>query len=51
MTPEHLALLTEVARVHAGLELGRPSEFHLETRLGALARPRGALPVVRRARH
>jgi chemotaxis protein methyltransferase CheR len=45
MSPEHLALLTEVARVHAGLALGRPSEFHLETRLGALARREGAVSV------
>jgi len=45
MTPEHIALLTEVARVHAGLALGNPSVFHLETRLGALARREGAVSV------
>ena len=45
MTPEHLALLTEIARVHAGLALGEPSSFHLETRLGALARREGAPTV------
>ncbi len=45
MTPEHLALLTEVARVHAGLALGNPSIFHLETRLGSLARREAASSV------
>jgi chemotaxis protein methyltransferase CheR len=45
VTPDHLAILTEVARVHAGLALGEPPVFHLETRLAALARREGAESV------
>jgi chemotaxis protein methyltransferase CheR len=45
VTPDHVAILTEVARVHAGLALGHLSPFHLESRLGALARREGAESV------
>jgi chemotaxis protein methyltransferase CheR len=45
MRSEHLALLAEIARAQAGLELGQPSAFHIESRLGAVARREGAPSV------
>jgi chemotaxis protein methyltransferase CheR len=43
--PDQLDLLTEVARAQAGLELGQPTSFLIESRLGALARREGAPSV------